>query len=1715
MSDDKQKDIHETLDADIDSAVIDFDEDVVKTPPVVPFWTRLGNRFKNRNSIIALVVFFIIAGIGFFAFAKLNVGNNLIKSQVVNSLDEMGIVFEADSFRMPLFPTKFEIANARFTNKKTGEVLFYAKGMRMNMRILDIFKLSLSREVRVDSVEIDGLEVWIVNNKDGSTNFEGIEISDSEGRVKLLFESSKVAITNGLVHFNEKTRKIGIDGSNILLSVVPADDSKLDAEKLMKIDLVASKSSFVYGDKGVDPIDIILSATGSGEGISVSYLKVTSDLGSSVLTGDLQNWTDPEYSLTVNTTVDLDKMGSLLPLNTPITGTGKFKGTIKGRGEEYKVNGEIISNDLYASNIRLKALKVNAAIDGKSAVYEGHGRAIAELLTFEDFVINYPQLVGTIRGSGTDFRWFGELQAIAARTRWGTVSNLILADASAEYQGSRINANLGDFRASNFSSPDAELNSIVVRNAKIRTLNGETVADIPSARAGKLDVEGATVRDLELNGAQIKNRDSTTEINANNARAAQIDTNDARVNGVNAKNIRVRNQGSDSKIVASNVSVNSIQTNDIQTGAIDASGVEAQVNNRETKLYSNRLRIAKIDSNAAVLQNLNIGGVRISIRDGIIEGTTDDFDAGDIDLKENGQLNGVRVKKPVFVLEPSGQYRASMDMSIGGGLLGKIKLGKASAQVNASSDLLALDSLQAEVLDGSVKGDVEIATNNQTRSKVAATFEDLNAGQLLALMGGQVFPIEGNVNGLANLNFYGSDLKTANGTVSANVEANAGNEDDGLIPLTGVVDLQAVDGLFTIENGFLNTPSSALSANGKFDLRGDNSDMNFLVDSRDASEIDHLFRVLNVSDDAEAQLDKYNAEFAGNFSLRGTLKGNFANPIVAANTSLDSLSLNGKTMGSLSGNIAVTPAEFAFSKGKLTEPDGGDITFDINAPRQGTDNIAVVAELNNYDLSRILIAVNPDTLPTAVSEMDAQTSGKINLRGLPNAASGEANLVAVDGVVSGEAFDRIDTDVIFENSQVSIDKFIAQFGEGLLDVKGLYDNSSGRFSFKFDSKDVPIERVQAFFPKNPDSPIVDGVINGDGAASGISGDPKTYDINFEGVGKNITINGSRFGNIDFDGETIDHVLNVNVRSVLRGKTQLANASLKFNESGVPLHLVATLNKSPLEPYIAIVRPPDDASIGISGTATGVINVDGNLFAPDSTGKNAFTTDLLKGTATFSQFDLRIDETPLYAVEPVKLTFDASQATISSAKFEGSGSNVVVSGTKAFVDEGINNLLIDGRLNLRILNALSKNMFFSGLADVEMRLTGPNIDSRLNGIASVQNATISTFVGGERLTFERLKGSAIFTSDQVQLENLNGYLGGGRINATGGATLENLKVSGFRFHVRGSNVTASLPTDFVTTSDLDLQINGRTQNDVLESLISGTIAAKRSVYSKDIDVADLLSSRSGASLSQTSSGTSLINAPNLDIRVLGRNALRVQNNLADITATLDLRVTGNTNYPQVAGRISGNQGTIFYRDDRYDVQRGVLTFPPNSTTIMPYVNLQAETNKNGYQIFVSLNGPLSDSEALNVTLRSNPSLPQADVVSLITTGNLANTANGIPTYAQSGINTAAELLTDQILNRPITKATDRLFGLNKFQLDPLISGERQNPTARLTVGRQINRNLLITYSTNLSADQNQVVAFEYEVSNRLSFVAQYEQSSLSNVTQNRNVFSFEIRLKRRF
>ena len=150
------------------------------------------------------------------------------------------------------------------------------------------------------------------------------------------------------------------------------------------------------------------------------------------LNGVMDDWRALRYQMNVTSTVDLTQLSDTLQTGTLLRGAGNSAGTITGEGDQFKINGEIKSDAFAADNVRLQGLNVsaNGSVQGKS--YEINGKAVADLLNAGDFQIDSLQLAGNVMGTGTNFRWIGELRAVAEKSYGTTMTGLILRDARAE-----------------------------------------------------------------------------------------------------------------------------------------------------------------------------------------------------------------------------------------------------------------------------------------------------------------------------------------------------------------------------------------------------------------------------------------------------------------------------------------------------------------------------------------------------------------------------------------------------------------------------------------------------------------------------------------------------------------------------------------------------------------------------------------------------------------------------------------------------------------------------------------------------------------------------------------------------------------------------------------------------------------------------------------------------------------------------------------------------------------------------------------------------------------------------------------------------------------------------------------------------------------------------------------------------------------------------------
>jgi len=671
-------------------------------------------------------------------------------------------------------------------------------------------------------------------------------------------------------------------------------------------------------------------------------------------------------------------------------------------------------------------------------------------------------------------------------------------------------------------------------------------------------------------------------------------------------------------------------------------------------------------------------------------------------------------------------------------------------------------------------------------------------------------------------------------------------------------------------------------------------------------------------------------------------------------------------------------------------------------------------------------------------------------------------------------------------------------------ASGNLNMESKVFNFQGKAQNIQLARLAAI-ANRPGLNSISGVADLTASVSGklTDDDFSNYQITFDGEGRDVTINGRSAGVVALKGRTENQQLSITFTTGLLGQSQVIAAQINLASELLPATIETTLTNADLTNLFQILMP-NTAGVRIAGRANGTIRLSGNLVDDDG----AFSLAGLSGEANFSELSFSVEDIQLAATTPLVVRFTPNEVAFQAARFTGPGSNIVLDGTIASGSGGRQSLNVNGDLNLRVLNGISPDFFSSGTAEVAIRINGTFETPRVIGTASVNNGSVSVLLGNERWTVANLNTAVRFTANQAQIDSLNGTLGGGRVSATGGALLDGFRVSAFRVNLHGANVTVPFPEDFRSTLDADVEIRGSSR----EQLIGGVVNLRRTEYTEDIELADLINTRRGESIEQGTeielTRTALFTA----LRVEGRNALVVRNNLADLVGSVSLQLDGPVNDPTISGRVTATSGTLNFRNDRYEITRVLVDLPPGRN-LDPVVNIQGESQIRGYRVIVGLTGPLSQPSAI---VRSEPALPQADVVSLITTGQLSSGDTSSSVLAQSEVGAATSLLTDALINAPAQRATSKLFGLTRFEINPVIGGTAgSTPAARLTLGRRISKEVSVTYSTNVTSDPNQILALEYRVSDRLSFIAQYEQASTRRLSARTNNFMFEIRFRKRF
>ncbi len=1037
---------------------------------------------------------------------------------------------------------------------------------------------------------------------------------------------------------------------------------------------------------------------------------------------------------------------------------------------------------------------------------------------------------------------------------------------------------------------------------------------------------------------------------------------------------------------------------------------------------------------------------------------------------------------------------------------GTISISGIRGQLSADPDKVSLSQLTAQALGGTVTGSASLAYKRGS-SEVDLQFKSVDLGQAATLASAKDVEVRGAANGAARLTFPGLNFNAVSGRIEAAFDASVSpsSPDREGVPATGELAVIARAGTFTLERAVIRSKHSELIAAGPITRAGSASlDVSFRSD--DMSEVWRAIETFGVIS-IEVK-EQYEIGLSGAGEFKGRLEGTLSDPKVNGHLKLEGIQLHNEEAGAFEGNIAYSPKLISIDNGSLVRSDASRADFTINAPLETKDNLSVSANVQGFDISTIVRAIEPK-LSDFVGR--GAISGSIDLRGLPGPRTIEGSAkVSITGgefiVPSTEegketektSVPELSGDVTIANSELVVQNLRMRVGDNTsITGQGRFNLDTYAYSIDAEGKNLQLADLSRRLETVSLTGTADVVVTGQGKW-GNTDDWSEANLNATIEGHSVAIGGRDVGDAKLTAVTEDGIVKLRAAGVLLNETRTLDATIDLRDrKNYPINASIEFTDADIGPYLGLIA---EELSSVEGKATGSIKLSGPLLEPDE----------IQAVADLSKLEIAgpISNGQRYTItnqDNVLLTATPREIKLSKVTFTGEATSLTLGGSISREASPISNLTIDGALNLRFLNSFTDTVFTTGVARLQASIVGSMDDPRLLGVVNLED--IGVRVVNFPLAAAHGNGQIRFTSNQALIENFAASTpGGGKLTIRGGAALSSgLLPDRWRLEIEADQVAAEYPRDTQTIVDAQLTLQGNRKLQVL----SGSLAVRRASYNRDLTLEELITTGGPFSPDFLDAGPGGRGEPagiqtTLDLRITADNTLLVKNNLADAIGSAFLNLRGTLDQPAVSGRVMLTRGTLEFRNGRYDLTRALITIPGRRGAD-PIIDFQTEADIRGYHITIGFSGSLAK---LRTTVRSEPELPEADIVSLILTGTVQGDRSTIAAATQTGLGLAQSILSAS-LSEQLERGTQRLFGLSRFSIDPLLVGRSNDPTARITVGQRITRDLTVTYSQNLTSGPSgieRVVLVEYRLSNRLSVVGFRNES---------DEIGFDVRLRKKF
>lgn len=447
-------------------------------------------------------------------------------------------------------------------------------------------------------------------------------------------------------------------------------------------------------------------------------------------------------------------------------------------------------------------------------------------------------------------------------------------------------------------------------------------------------------------------------------------------------------------------------------------------------------------------------------------------------------------------------------------------------------------------------------------------------------------------------------------------------------------------------------------------------------------------------------------------------------------------------------------------------------------------------------------------------------------------------------------------------------------------------------------------------------------------------------------------------------------------------------------------------------------------------------------------------------------------------------------------FELSGFNLH-SGTTHFEMEASSDtsLLLagEGRIDLDLLRAVVPGLDrAAGQATVELSAVGarPNVEAMVDVRVSADLLRHDS----APLTFEDASAWLQVRKDQIELLAMDAKVGGGTVRGAGRIDTVDWVPSRYDLQVQVNDAQVqwveSLPP---AIGDGTFSFDG--PEDAL--LLSGDIQVHEMRFADRIDWEDWVVEYRETML--VDPATTYDDEPmfNLNVSIGADRTIRLQNNVAEGTASADLRIIGDTVRPGLVGTVTVNEGLAFLQDREFRIDRGNLLFndpwswdPQLDFSLLTDIDSREQRYRVDYQVF----GPFSD---WRTTTRSDPPLPQSDVNALLWFGVTLDELEEMGELSTAVVQGVADLLvTDFFVSGQAGDLRGELPDFLQFDRIDLATGVTvrgdYSPDPRLVVDKRLHdfADVDLTWELNLMRPDEAYVSAQKRIGGMWSLSGWY-------------------------